>query len=89
MDTKNARGCGKCTYTQPRLSRLQSGNIYIYIHTCMCMNVTTVDKRRYHEYEREHGGACTRVWEEERKGENAVIILRCPQIKDLIKQMQE
>lgn len=25
----------------------------------------------------------------ERKGENAVIILRCPQIKDLIKQMQE
>lgn len=75
MGTKNARGCGKCTYTQPRLSRLQSGNIYIYIHTCMCMNVTTVDKRRCHGYERELGGACRRVWEEERKGKGKTLSL--------------
>lgn len=41
----------------------------------MCMNVTTVDKRRYHEYEREHGGACRRVWEEERKGKGKTLSL--------------
>lgn len=87
MGTKNVRGCGKRTCMLRTLSRLQLGNIYT--HTCMCINVTTVNKRSCHGFERGHGGACRRVWEEERKGENAVIILRCPQIKDLLKQMQE
>lgn len=48
---------------------------YIYTHTCMCMNVTTVNKRSCHGFEREHGGVCRRVWEEERKGKGKMLSL--------------
>ena len=73
MGTKNIRGCGKCTCRLHTLSRLQSGNIYI--HTCMCINVTTVNKRSCHGFEREHGVAYRRVWEEERKGKGKMLSL--------------